>query len=55
MVALSVLGSMQCDSTITLPSSSHLWGMIAFMLVKKECRMNISLGGLQRLRLFFYI
>lgn len=55
MVALSVLGGMQCDSTITLPSYSHLWGMIAFMLLKQECHMYINPGGLQRLHLLFYI
>lgn len=55
MAALSVLGGMQCDSTITLPSNSHLWGMIAFMLLKKECHMNTNLGGLQKLGLFFCV
>lgn len=53
MVALSVLSGMQYDdSAIALPSSSHLWVKIAFMLLKKEWHMSISLGDPQMLGFF---
>lgn len=48
-----VLSGMYCDGTINLPSNSCLQDMIAFMIPRIEFHLNINLGVLQSLGLFF--